>query len=683
MKYDRIFSPIVINGMKLKNRVVMPAMNTLYTPDGFANERFNHYFWKRAEGGVGLVIVGGAVIDEFGSTYSMMSLADDKFIPGFKSFTDGMHERGGKVGIQLFQAGRYAYSSANHGRQPIAPSAVYSNYSHETPREMTKEDIKTVIQKGAEAAVRAKKAGFDMVELNASAGYLVCQFLSPLTNRRTDEYGGPWENRVRFAREYVSAVRKAVGPDFTLGMRIAGHDLVPGSNTNEDAVRFAKVMEKAGIDCLSVTGGWHESKVPQITGDLPRGGWDYLAANIKEAVEIPVAVSNRINDPAVAERLLAIGVADQVNLGRPNIADPEWCSKAEAGKENLIRRCLACNQGCLARVFFNEPAECAVNAQVGREYLVKDIKEADEKKNILVVGGGPAGCEFAVRAGQQGHHVTLWEKDGCLGGQLYLAAAAPHKAEFMSLIRYYENMLPEVGVEVVLNKMADAETVKAGGYDMVVIAAGRGESPVIPLENKDGVPVYPAYDILKGNVMAGKNVLVIGGGAVGCETAQYLACEAAVSPEQVYHMMVHGYEKPESIYKLINTCRRNITVVDLVKVGGGFEAGTAWPVLKDLNRFGVKQFPFTKVVEINDGKAVLEVKKAAGSDKTKIVSVPCDTVVMAVGARPDNGLYNELKEADLNVHNIGDSSKVTTAMYGIREACELAERMADVGSEKS
>lgn len=678
MKYDRIFTPLKINKLEIKNRVVMPAMNTLYTPDGYATDRFNWYFWKRAEGGCGLLTVGGAVIDDYGSTYSMMHLDDDKYIPGYLEFTKGCHERGAMVSVQLFQAGRYGYSSANGGRQPMAPSPLYSGYSHETPREMTKEDIKSTIEHAAAAAVRAQKAGFDMVELSGSAGYLVSQFISPYTNRRMDEYGGSWENRLRFPRELVAGVRKAVGPDYPIAMRIAGHDLVPGSNTNEDAVRFAAAMEKAGIDFISVTGGWHESKVPQITGDLPRGGWDFLVAAIKKAVSIPVACSNRINDPEVAERLLATGVCDMVSLGRPLIADPDWCNKAENGEADTIRHCLGCNQGCLARVFFGKPAECLVNGQVGREYYVKDMKPAEKKQNVLVIGGGVVGCEYAVRAAQQGHTVTLWEMTDRLGGQVHLAAMPPHKYELLTLVQYHEAMLKKLGVTVVFNKEATLADVKAGNFDQVVTAMGRGDAPKIPLVNKDNVPVYDVNDILGKKAIAGKNVLVIGGGTVGCETAEYLACEAATSEAQIYHMMAHKYEKPERVYELLDTCNRSITVIDMFKIGKGFDAGTAWPVMKNLDRWGVKRLPFTSLVEISDGVAVLDVKKAQDAETAKRVTVPCDSVVLCVGAKPKDGLFNELKDAGVNVINVGDSFKVTNIITGIQQVCHTIEEQAGV-----
>ena len=258
--YERLFTPVRIGDLEIKNRIVMPAISHMYTPDGYATERFNEYYWRRAEGGAGLITVGGCRIDECGGAYGMMSLEDDKYIPGFFEFTEGMHKRGARVGVQLFHAGAYAKSEANNGEQPIGPSAVRSNFAHSMPREMTEEDIEKVIGRARDAAARAKKAGFDIIEISVSAGYLICQFLSPLTNKRTDAYGGTWENRVRFAGEFTKAVIQGAG-GLPVAARIAGDDLVPGSNTNDDAVRFAEELEKWGIDMLNVTGGWHESKV--------------------------------------------------------------------------------------------------------------------------------------------------------------------------------------------------------------------------------------------------------------------------------------------------------------------------------------------------------------------------------------------------------------------------------------
>ncbi len=679
MKYERVFSPITINGLELKNRVLMPAINHIYTPEGYATPRFNEYYWRRAEGGVGLIIVGGCRFEKIGGTYSMISLEDDSFIPGFKEFTDGVHERGAKVGVQLFHAGRYAHSSANEGRTPIAPSEVYSGYSRATPKEMTVEEIKTVQKQWAEAAVRAKKAGFDLVEILASAGYLICQFLSPMTNLRTDEYGGSWENRTRFARELVAEMRAAVGDDYPITIRIAGNDLVPGSNNTDDAVNFAKDMEAAGVDMINVTGGWHESKVPQITGDLPRGGFDHIAAAIKDAVSIPVACGNRVNDPLVAERILATGCADMLSLGRPHIADPDWCNKAMNDRADLIRRCMACNQGCLANAFFDKPVECLVNGEAGREYETKELPGAQSKKKILVVGGGAAGCEFAIREADRGHSVTIWEEEDKLGGQLNLVAMPPAKKEFFSLISYYEASLAEKGVEVVLGKESTADEIKNAGFNFVIIAAGRGEAKKIPLDIDDSVSVYSAYDILEGNVVAGRNVIVIGGGSVGCETAQFMAHEASVSPEQVYHMLEHGYMPVERVLELMNTSRRNISVVDVIKVGSGFQLGTGWPVLGDLKRLGVKTYSFAATRNIKDGVATLDVKEKKDSEETHEVQIPVDTVVMSVGALPGEALYKELEGSDLEVYNIGDSAGIANVQSAIGMACRLAEELVQKG----
>lgn len=273
MELKRLFSPLKIKSMEIKNRIVMPAIHHLYTPNGFATPQFNEYYWRRAEGGTGLIIVGGCRYDDFGGGKAMMSLQRDEFIPGYREFTNGVHRRGAKVGVQLYHAGRYArQSNITGGRQAIAPSEVYSKYTRETPRSMTIDELQKIIHNCAAAARRAVAAGFDMVEIVGSAGYLVSQFLSPITNLRTDEYGGPWENRVRFPRELVTAVRRAIGGDYPLGMRVAGNDFMEGSNTNEEAVAFCLMMEKAGVDLFNVTGGWHETVIPQTSGDLPPGG---------------------------------------------------------------------------------------------------------------------------------------------------------------------------------------------------------------------------------------------------------------------------------------------------------------------------------------------------------------------------------------------------------------------------
>ena len=688
MTYNRLFSPLKIGKLELKNRILMPAIHLMYNMDGYANERFNEFYWHRAQGGAALIVVGGCRFDEYGGSPGMMSLQDDSFIPGYQDFTEGMHARGAKVGVQLYHAGAYAHSIANDGREALAPSAVFSKFTKEMPREITKDEMKTVIEKWAAAAVRAKEAGFDLVEISASAGYLISQFLSPKTNLRTDEYGGSWENRTRFPLEVVAAVRKAVGADFPICFRIAGSDLVPGSNTNEDAVAFARLLEAAGVDLINVTGGWHESIIPQLTGDLPRGGFTYLAAAVRDAVKTPVAASNRINDPDLAEKILTLGEADLVSIGRPLIADPDWPKKAQGGEERLIRRCVSCNQGCLAKTFFAQPVECLVNARAGLEFEAVQHFPAEAPKSILVVGAGPAGCEFAIVAAQRGHRVTIWEKGSRIGGQV-LWAAAPHaKREFLAYVTYLENMLQKLCVTLVLNKCASAEAVQAAGFDAVVTATGNSPS-ILELPGKDTIPVYSAHDIFEGKAIAGRNVVIVGGGAVGCECADFLAYDAARSPEEIYFMLTQGSEPPEKILEFANKTRRNISIVDMAKIGTGFEPGTAWPLMKELNRFGVQQYPFAKILNMTDDSVELTyVQQKSREQKARerepgirepeqvlSLSIPCDTIVIGTGSVPNAALFRALSPVCKEVYNIGDSDTVGNILAATKTAAALAAKI--------
>jgi len=687
MYYDRLFLPIKIRNLELKNRIIMPAIHLMYNMDGYANARFNEFYWRRAEGGAALIFTGGCRFDEYGGSPGVMSLETDAFIPGYREFTDGMHKRGAKVGVQLYHAGAYAHSIANDGREALAPSAILSKFTKEMPREMTREEVRVIISKWAEAAKRAQSAGFDIVEIIASAGYLISQFLSPKTNQRTDEYGGSWENRTRFPLEVIAAVRQAVGDDFPISVRIAGNDLVPGSNTNTEAVMFAKLLEKAGVDMINVTGGWHESVVPQLTGELPRGGFTYLTSAVKDAVSIPVAASNRINDPFTAEMTLALGKSDLVSLGRPLIADPDWPKKAQNGQSEIIRHCVACNQGCLAKTFFAEPVECLVNGFAGHEFELK-MPRAKEPKDILVLGAGVAGCEFAVQAAMCGHNVTVWEKSDHIGGQLYLAAAPHAKREFITLASYYTAAFKKLGIGLLLNKNAGVYEIKTSGFDVIVTATGNTPK-TISLPGKSSIPVYSYSDILCGTAVVGRNVVIVGGAAVGCETADYLAYEAALSPDELYFILSQRSEEPDKVLEMLDKTRRNIAIVDVAKIGTGFEHGTAWPLLKELNRFGVKQYSFAKILEVTDKTVEIEAsepktreqkarERESGiiePEKLVHLSLPCDTIVIAAGSVPNDELYNALKSDIHEIYNIGDSLEVGKISDAVSQAIELARKL--------
>lgn len=661
-----LFTPIKIGGLQLKNRISMPAIHHSYTPEGFVNDRLVRYYETRARGGAGMIIVGGCTIDNLGIAPKMIGLHDDRYIEGLKKLTSAVKGAGAGIAAQLYQAGRYTHSFLI-GQQPVAPSPVASRLTREVPREMTLVDIMTVIESFADAALRARKAGFDAVEIIASAGYLICQFLSPVTNLRTDNYGGSWENRCRFGIEVVKRVKEKAGHDFPVLVRLSGNDFMPGSNTNREAALFAVELEKAGADCFNVTGGWHETRVPQITGDLPRGGYAYLAGGVKSVVNVPVIASNRINDPRVAEQILRNGQADMVNLGRTLIADPEFPNKARSGNASSIRKCLACNQGCMDMIFTMQDVHCAVNPLAGREFEVS-VEPAATPRRILVIGGGPAGMEAALTAARRGHSVTLWEKDSRLGGQLHFAARPTGKQDFLSLVEYYKNGMEASGVEVKLNREATVESILSQGADVVVLAAGARPAGA-PFPVSPGAMVVTALDVLGGEAVLGSSVVVVGGGAVGCETAITIAEMGTLSAENLKFLMENQAESPETLLDLLNRGTKKVTVIEMLKgIGRDIGVSTRWVVMKNISRLGVGVIDQARVREVNDRGVVIE---REGQESL----IPADTVVIAIGSRPVNELAGELKDKVPELHVIGDALKPRKVTEAIREGFDLAIRI--------
>lgn len=662
----KLFEPITVGSLKLKNRIAMPAMHLCYTPDGMVNERLIRYYEARASGGAALITLGGCTIDLLGPGPMMVGLHDDKFIAGLTEFTLRVKSSGAAVAAQLYQAGRYTHSMMS-GQQPAAPSAIASRLTKETPREMTLEDIEVVIENFGEAARRAKEAGFDAVEAIASAGYLICQFLSPITNQREDQYGGSWENRTRFGIEVIRKIRVKTGSDFTIMVRLSGNDFMPGSNTNKEAAAFAALLEEAGVDCFNVTGGWHESRVPQITGELPRGGYAYLAGGIKKAVGVPVIASNRINDPLVAEAILQHHLADLVNMGRPLLADPDLPKKAAAGDFHAIRRCIACNQGCLDMVFTLQDVQCTVNPLAGREDQVS-VLPAETAKEILVIGGGPAGLEIAYVAASRGHKVTLWEKSSQLGGNLRYAAMPPGKEDFITLLGFYEEMLARYGVTVLLNHDANVDQIVQAGVDLVVLASGSLpiEAP-FPVSNPKIITT--ALEVLDGTVIPGEKVVVIGGGSVGCETAITIAEMGAISAETVKFLLENDAETPEKIKELANRGTREVTLVEMEKgIGRDIGISTRWVTLKSVDRLGVRVLDQHLVKEVTNEGVLVEKEGIQ-------ILLPADTVVLAIGAKANNSLANELEGKVKELRVIGDAAKPRKLTEAIREGFDLARSL--------
>ena len=662
----KLFEPIRIGQIDLKNRIAMPAIHHSYTPDGFVNERLIKYYETRARGGAGLITVGGCTIDTLGQGPMMIGLHADSYIEGLKALARAIKDNGAAAAAQLYHSGRYTHSMMT-GKQPLAPSAIASRLTRETPKEMTLEDIETVLENYAQAARRAREAGFDAVEILASAGYLICQFLSPVTNQRSDHYGGDWENRKRFGLEVVKRVRQAVGDDYTVNIRISGHDYVPDSNTNREAVLFAREVESAGVDCINVTGGWHESRVPQITGELPRGGFAYLARDIKKGVNIPVMASNRINDPLVAEEILKQGLADLVNMGRPLIADPDLPNKAAEGRFDSIRRCIACNQGCFDMVFTLQDVHCTVNPLAGREFETV-IEAAENPRRVLIIGGGPAGMETARLAAARGHRVSLWEKGSRLGGHLSYAAMPPGKGDFITLLDYYESELPKSGVEIILNREAAADEIIAEKADVVVLATGaRGAKPPFPVD--ESAQVVSALQILDGSVVPGDRVVIIGGGSVGCETAVTAAEMGTISAENLKFLMENDAESPERLKELLSRGTKEVTLIELEKgIGRDIGISTRWVTVKCIRRLGIRVLDQCAVKEVNKTGVLLE------KEGTETL-LPADTVALAIGAVAHNPLAEELEGKVAELHVIGDAREPRKITEAVREGFNLGREI--------
>jgi 2,4-dienoyl-CoA reductase (NADPH2) len=660
---EYLFKPVRIGKLELPNRVVMTAMHLNYTPGGRVSERLIAFYEERARFGLSLAIVGGCTVDEYSGSPDMLSLKDDADMDGLKRLAEAVHRAGGHLFAQLYHAGAYAHSVFLGGKQALSPSGVFSRFTKETPREMTRSDIIWVIENFAKAAQRAKDAGFDGVEILGSAGYLISQFLSPLTNKREDEYGGPLENRMRFGLEVLRAVRQQVGSDFPVSYRIAGNDFVPGSHTNEEAKAFAQALDREGVEAINVTGGWHETRVPQLLMSIPYGAFTYLARGVKEVVNAPVIACNRINDPLVAEEVLRQGAGDLVGMARAFLADPQILEKAKEGRLQDIVHCIGCAQACFDHVFMMRPVSCMLHPRSGREFEIREDK-APRPKKVWVIGGGPGGMMAASTAARRGHDVTLFEEKEQLGGQLLLAGAPSMRSDFRRAVKDLEMQLRNSGAKVRLGQRMDRGKIRRGRPEVVIVATG-ARPIVLDIKGVELGNVVSAWEVLEGKVPVGREVVIIGGGAVGCETALHICESGTISAETLKFLAFQKAESWEVLERLITRGWRRVTIVEMLeRIGQDIGISTRWAMIQDLHRLGVRVITGAKAKEIQPDGVLIQ----RGDKEEK---VPSDTVILAVGSRPLDEISQKIVGFVPEIHVIGDAKTPRKALDAIWEGYEV------------
>lgn len=644
MSFSKLFEPGQIGGMRLKNRIIMPAMATNFaSATGEVTQQMIDYYTARAKGGVGLVIVENTTVEYPQGRNGATQLRgdQDRFIPGLNRLAGAVHDNGAKVALQINHAGGITDERKTEGIKPVAPSPVASGRLGIVPRELISGEIEEIIDKYADAALRAKRAGFDAIEVHGAHGYLIAQFLSPYTNKRTDDYGGDLGHRAKFALEVIERVRDKVGSDFPIIFRLSGDEFIEEGRTLEESKALVPLLERAGIDALHVTAAAAKNPSKQLEPmSYPQGWRAYLAEEIKKEVSIPVITVGVIREPEIAERILEEGKADFIAVGRGLIADPEWANKAAQGREKEIRKCISCNICAKSRVFDDVPIRCSVNPFVGREGELAKIKPAALPKKVAVVGGGPAGMEAARMAAFRGHEVVLYEKEQELGGQLILASRPPHKDKIKWLIEYLIDGLAEK-VEVKLGAEVKAELIDRINPDAVILATGA--EPFTPsLPGIHGKNVVTAHDVLRGHpVIKGAEVTVAGGGMVGCETAEFLA------------------ESDNSV-----------TIIEMLdEIAIDCEPITREELIASLKEYGVEMITQTRLLKVLDHGVVVD----QGGRKGRIING--DWVVLALGTQPQSSLVKELKGRAYEVYTVGDCREPRGMQVAIYEGSLIASQI--------
>lgn len=637
------------------------------TKNGF--EKMAAYFGERARGQVGLIVTGGIAPNRAGWVGPFSSrLANAREARRHELITEAVHAEDGKICLQILHAGRYGYHPL-----AVAPSSIKSPISPFKPWRMSKRRIKATIRDFVNCAALAQDAGYDGVEIMGSEGYLINQFLVSKTNKRTDEWGGSYENRMRFPLEIVRQVREKVGRSFIIIYRLSMLDLVPGGSTWEEVELLAKKIEAAGATIINTGIGWHEARVPTIATMVPRGGFSWVTKRLMGKVNIPLITTNRINTPAVAEQILQDGHADMISMARPFLADPDFVIKAQTDRAEEINTCIACNQACLDHIFKQKTASCLVNPRACRETELNYLPVHKQKK-IGVVGAGPAGLSFATVAAQRGHDVHLFEAAAEIGGQFNLAKRIPGKEEFYETLRYYKKQIELTGVQLHLGKKVTAEALLQQQFDEIVLATGVDPRRVT-FPGSDHPKVLSYLDVLKHQKPVGQSVAIIGAGGIGFDVAEYLSESGTPSSldldafleewgvDRAYQQRGALQEpRPEAPARTIYLLQRSKG-----KLGAGLGKSTGWIHRSSLKKKGVKTIDQVQYQKVDDAGLHISVQ---GRGEV----LPVDQVIICAGQLPDRSLYEALK-------NLGADPKNLHLIGGADEAKELdAKRAIDQGA---
>jgi 2,4-dienoyl-CoA reductase (NADPH2) len=666
--YPHLLQPLDLGFTTLKNRVLMGSMHLGLeeAPNGF--ERMAAFYAERARGGVALIVTGGIGPNKEGAVHGHAAqMASTEDVDNHRLVTDAVHKEDGKICMQILHTGRYAYNP-----QPVAPSAIQAPINPFPPKELSDSDIETQIEDFVRCASLAKEAGYDGVEIMGSEGYLLNQFIASRTNKREDQWGGEYEQRIRFPLEVVRRVREAVGTDFIIIYRLSMLDLVEDGSSYDEIIALGKAIEQAGATIINTGIGWHEARIPTIATKVPRAAFTWVTAKVRAALNVPVITSNRINMPDVAEEVLARGDADMVSMARPFLADPDFVQKAAQNRADEINTCIGCNQACLDHVFVGQLTSCLVNPRACHETELV-ITPTAQPKRLAVIGAGPAGLAFATTAAKRGHKVTLFDASAEVGGQFNIAKRIPGKEEFYETLRYFAKQIEITGVELQLNTKVTPVMLAESDFDEVVIATGI--APRTPeIEGIEHSKVLSYLDVMNG-AKVGQKVAVIGAGGIGFDISEYLIHTgestslniAAFMQEWGVDMDLNARGGVKDMQAAFEPAAREVYLLQRkkTKVGAGLGKTTGWIHRADLAKKGVRMLNKCEYQKIDDAGLHIAVDGEA-----QLLEV--DNVIVCAGQEPRRELSDQIRNKPIHLIGGADVAAELDAKRAINQGTRLA-----------